>query len=173
VRDRTPTQRGLLVRERLLCHDMPPPPPFVGDIPEATGLETTRERYETIHAGNDACAGCHALMDPIGFGFEHLDAAGRFRADERGLPIDDSGYLRDATGDLEFTGPTELAATLAATPETSRCMASFMASYVYGLDHHDTPCLVTGLAESFARGELGIVDFYVRLATAPHFTRRR
>src|SRR5690606_33667595 len=124
--------RGVLVRERFLCHDMPPPPPVVGDLPEPTGNETTRERYEEIHAGNPSCAGCHSLMDPIGFAFEHLDASGRYRETEAGLPIDDSGYLAALGGeDIPFEGPTELAVALAERPEVATCVASYLASYAY------------------------------------------
>lgn len=169
----SPTQRGKLVRKKLLCYDVPPPPPVVGDLPQPTGHETTRQRYEDIHAGNPSCAGCHSMMDGIGFGFEHLDASGRYRADEDGLPIDDSGYLRGLeTGDIVFHGPTELADALAARPEPYECAAEYMASFAYGLDHHDTPCLVSSLTEDFRAGKLGIVDFYVKLTATKYFTRR-
>jgi len=167
----SPTQRGQLVRERLLCYDIPPPPPVVGDIPAPTGNETTRQRYEQ-HAANPSCAGCHALMDPIGFAFEKLDATGRFREMEGSFPIDDSGKLTGAGPEVTFTGPTELAEALAAKPETASCMASFMASQAYGLDHHDTACLVTSPSAKLARGEISIVDYYIGLTATPHFTRR-
>ena len=32
-----------------------------------------------MHAGNKMCAGCHNLIDPIGFGFEKFDAIGMRR----------------------------------------------------------------------------------------------
>jgi hypothetical protein len=169
----SPTQRGKLVRKKLLCYDVPPPPPVVGDLPQPTGNETTRQRYEDIHAGNPSCAGCHSMMDGIGFGFEHLDASGRYRADEDGLTIDDSGYLRGLeSSDIAFQGPADLADKLAARPEPYECAAEYMASFAYGLDHHDTPCLVSSLAEDFRAGKLGIVDFYVKLTATRYFTSR-
>jgi hypothetical protein len=167
----SPTQRGALVRERLLCTDIPPPPPVVGDIPPPTGAETTRQRYE-MHAENPSCSGCHQLMDPIGFAFEHLDAGGRYRAMEGPFPIDDRGVITDLGNDITFTGPDELASALAAAPQTSTCMASYMASHTYGLDHHDTSCLVSSLAQQLASGQIGIVDFYVGLTATRHFTNR-
>ncbi len=169
----SPTQRGLVVRERMLCFDPPPPPPTVGDLPEPTGNETTRERYEDVHAGNPVCAGCHKMFDPIGFAFEHLDASARFRDTENGLAIDDSGYVTAlADEDLVFSGPTELAILLSERPEPAACMASYMASYAYGLDHHDTSCLVSDLADELAAGNAGIFDAWLRLASTPHFTTR-
>lgn len=167
----SPTQRGLLVRERLLCTDMPPPPPVVGDIPAPTGNETTRDRYE-VHSENPACSGCHLLMDPIGFAFEHLDATGRHRATEGVFPIDDTGSIEGLDAPIAVTGPTELASALAARPEPATCMAAYMASHAYGLDHHDTACLVTSPAARLAAGEISIAELYVELASTPHFTRR-
>ena len=55
---------------------------------------TTRELYE-LHAGQPSCAGCHSLLDAVGFNFEDLDAAGRFRTTENGYPVDTSGALLD------------------------------------------------------------------------------
>jgi hypothetical protein len=169
----SPTKRGHLVRSRLLCSDVPPPPKFAGDVPEPTGAETTRQRYETLHATKPACSVCHQLMDPIGFAFEHLDAGGRYREDEDGLPIDARGTVTGTSaGDLRFDGPTALAQALARLPETSDCMAAFMASYAFGLDDHDVPCTVRTAAAELRAGTIGIADFYVRLARAPHFRTR-
>jgi uncharacterized protein DUF1588/uncharacterized protein DUF1592/uncharacterized protein DUF1595/uncharacterized protein DUF1587 len=167
----SPTKRGKLVRERMLCYDMPPPPPVVGDIQPPNPNQTTRQRYEE-HTSNEACSGCHALMDSIGFSLEHLDAAGRYRATEGSFEIDDSGAINGFDHDILIQGPTELASELAALPETSACMGSFMASFAYGLDHHDTPCLASTLIASFQRGDIGIMDFYLQLSLANHFTHR-
>ena len=32
-----------------------------------------------VHLNNESCASCHALIDPIGFGFEKFDAIGQRR----------------------------------------------------------------------------------------------
>jgi hypothetical protein len=111
-------------------------------------------------------------MDPVGFAFEHLDAAGRFRADENGLTIDDTGVLKVGDDDVAFTGPTELAVTLSERPETAECVASYVASFAYGLDNHDTSCLVSSLTEDFRSKDLGFVDFYIGLSKTRYFTNR-
>jgi hypothetical protein len=168
----SPTQRGKLIRERLLCNDMPPPPPVVGDIPAPTGAETTRQRYEE-HTQLEACAGCHVAMDPMGFTFEHLDATGRYRETEGAFPIDDTGAIYGLESEpIDVAGPVELASALADRPETSSCMAAFMGSYTYGLDHHDTTCLISSLADGLAGGQLSIADFFVELTATKHFRER-
>jgi hypothetical protein len=45
------------------------------------------------HRSNASCAGCHAFLDPMGFAFENYDAIGRWRDQEKKLPIDASGSL--------------------------------------------------------------------------------
>jgi hypothetical protein len=55
-----------------------------------------RERMAE-HRANPACAGCHKLMDPVGFSLENYDAVGRWRAAQDGKPIDASGGLPDGS----------------------------------------------------------------------------
>ncbi|MEM6925676.1 MAG: DUF1592 domain-containing protein, partial [Myxococcota bacterium] len=55
----SPVHRGVLVRERLLCEELPPPPPNLDTSPPAVDpTQSTRERYSQ-HADDPACAGCH------------------------------------------------------------------------------------------------------------------
>src|SRR5262249_13648275 len=51
---------------------------------------------------NPACAGCHKLMDPIGFALEPFDAIGRERAEDGGNKIDASGTMYDG---ISVNGP--------------------------------------------------------------------
>ena len=168
----SPTQRGLLVRDRLLCFHPPAPPPGVPTIPPPTPEMTTRERYEQ-HASDSLCAGCHDYMDPIGFGFEHLDAGGRFQALDNGQPIDASGVL-GALGSppLDFYGQTELALALAAREEPGACLAEHVAAYSFGLAQTEVGCLVEGPAADLGAGRIGVLDYWMGLASAPHFRYR-
>jgi hypothetical protein len=169
----SPTKRGHLVRSRLLCQDVPPPPPVVAPLPEPTDADTTRQRVEVLHLADNSCRGCHLQMDPIGFGLEHLDASGRYRDKEGRFDIDDRGELRSTSaGDLTFKGPEELARNLARLPETSECMAAFLASNAFGMDHHDTPCMVRSAVDELRAGTIGLVEYYVRMARAEHFRNR-
>ena len=56
------------------------------------GKQTLRQQFEK-HREDISCAGCHALLDPIGFALENYDAIGRFRELDNGQPIDASGQL--------------------------------------------------------------------------------
>ena len=168
----SPTQRGYMVRTKFMCDPPPPPPAEVGDLPEPDAASTTRERYET-HVSEPSCASCHGLMDPIGFGFEGLDAGGRFRLEENGNPIDHSGTILGLDGeDVDFSGPVELANALAGSQSVSECVAAQMASFAFGLDPENTQCIVDGPAAAMAEGEIGMVDAFVAFAGTQHFLRR-
>jgi hypothetical protein len=132
----SPTRRGHMVRTNLMCNVVPPPPPVVDPIPEPTEARTTRQRYEELHAQNPACKNCHAMMDSIGFAFEHLDAAGRFRLREGKFDIDDSAIVTASTkGDLKVKGASELSRALAGLPEVNDCLAAYLAAYALGVSH--------------------------------------
>ena len=84
----SPIHRGVIVRERLLCDHLEPPPEGLDIMPPVfdPGL-TTREQF-AAHTEDDQCRGCHRLIDPIGFGFEANDGIGRFREQEAGQLIE-------------------------------------------------------------------------------------
>jgi hypothetical protein len=105
----SPTLRGKYVLDVILGTPPPPPPPGVSQIDEAKGAKeakTFREKL-SLHATQPNCAGCHAKIDPLGFGMENFDAIGRWR--KSGGDVDATGKL--PTGE-QFNGPKELRAVL-------------------------------------------------------------
>ena len=153
-----PTGRGLFIREQFLCQQVPPPPPGVDtNLPEVEESKpvTNRERL-AIHAGNAMCAGCHKLIDPIGFGFEKFDAIGMRRekhkllfypnltgvAARRAQPkqieleLDTKGSVAGIQ-DSDFASPRELGELLAKTPQCQECIVKQLFRYMAG--RQDTP----------------------------------
>jgi hypothetical protein len=167
----SPTQRGAFVRSHLLCVDPPPPPPNIGALPAPTATNTTRERYEMMHAASSGCAGCHKGIDPIGFALEHFDSAGRYRDTENGFPINDAALLTLEGKEISFTGATELANFVAQDKRSSSCLAAYVASFAFGLDHHEMPCLASTPTAALSSGG-SIVEYFISLAGTPHFRQR-
>jgi hypothetical protein len=134
-----PVQRGLFVREQLLCHELPPPPPDVDTTPpDPDPNATTRERFRQ-HSANERCATCHQLLDPVGFGLENFDQLGRYRSDENGMPIDASGNLLIMdNNELEgpFNGALELADKLSQSGQVRDCLATQW--FRYGMGRAET-----------------------------------
>jgi cytochrome c553 len=101
----SPTLRGKYVLEVILGTPPPPPPPGAGQLDEAKApkeAKTFRDKL-ALHAAQPSCAGCHAKIDPLGFGLENFDAVGRWRASGEG--IDAVGRL---PGGAPFDGPAGL-----------------------------------------------------------------
>ena len=127
----SPIHRGVMVRERLLCNELPPPPPGVANgIPEIDPDSSNRERY-TIHSADPACAGCHNLIDSIGFGFEHYDAVGRWQDTDGVHEIDASGNV-SGIENSDFDGAGELAGVLAHSDAVTDCYAEQWSRHALG-----------------------------------------
>jgi hypothetical protein len=108
----SPVQRGKYVMEVLLGTPPPPAPPVVPALPENADLRTghvakplsVRLRLEE-HRKNAACAGCHKMMDPIGFALENFNPIGVWRTNDSGFRIDPTGKMFDGT---KLDGPASL-----------------------------------------------------------------
>jgi len=86
-----------------------------------------------MHREAPQCQGCHTLMDPLGFAFEHFDGVGLWRDQENGAAIDDSGEVPegfDVTG--PFNGVVELAQKVAQSQDVQSCYAGRFLNYAYG-----------------------------------------
>jgi hypothetical protein len=163
----SPVIRGKWILANILGVAPPPPPP--GGVPplKATaGVEkpvSMRERMAQ-HRANPACAGCHALMDPIGFSMENYDAIGRWRTHESGKPIDADGGLPDGS---KFEGVAGLQKALLSRPEGFvNTMAEKLLTYSLGrgVEYYDGPAVRKIVRESrdqdyrFSSLVLGIVN---------------
>jgi hypothetical protein len=168
----SPTRRGLLVMERLLCRDKPVVPPDVPVLGEPQpGQLTTRQRYEQVHAQTGSCKACHQTFDPIGFGFEHYDEAGRYRDQDGGLPVDSASYVPlDGDELFRFADLEELARGLAAQKLPYECATGFVSTYVFGAAEG---CLGETKRGAFIDQQLGFIDYMASLAAEPHFAERR
>jgi hypothetical protein len=139
------TRRGEMVREQLLCQDIPAPPPGVNaNVPPAQPGETEQQTFAR-HTTDSSCASCHTLMDPIGWGLSGFDAAGAIRTlDNNGQPVSVAGQIVGMTPP-DFNGPVELGQKLAAAPEFEACFARELFRYVYG--RVETANDATGISE--------------------------
>lgn len=128
----SPSKRGKFVRESILCQSIPEPPPGVSTVIPPQPTKTMREKL-AAHAMDPKCAGCHAIIDPIGLAFEHFDAIGAFRETDDGVALDVSGNL-DGT---PFADARELSELLAASPEAADCTVRSL--YRHALGHIERP----------------------------------
>jgi hypothetical protein len=114
----SPIHRGVFIVRSLLGRTLRPPPEAAVPLPPNLhpGL-TTRERV-ALQTEPSQCRGCHGMVNPLGFALENFDAAGRYRAQEKGRPIDASGFYEPSAGERKsFRGVRELAEALASSQE--------------------------------------------------------
>ena len=171
----SPVFRGKFVREQLMCDTLPlPPNDLVIEPPELDPTKTTKEQFEEIGA-NPSCAGCHALMNPIGFIFEHYDGIGLWRDEQNGKPIDATGEVVQ-TEDIDgsYDGAVELAHALADSTQIQECVSSqwFRFAYNRTVTTEDS-CSLEQLNQVFADSGFDIKTLLVELTQTNAFLYRR
>lgn len=167
-----PVKRGKRVYQGLLCKDLVPPPGVVippADPPTAGG--TTRQRFAR-HEEN-ACAGCHVLLDPLGFAFENYDGIGKYRTTDNGLPVDAASSTTLDGASVSFKNGVELSAILAQSKEAQNCFAKHWVRYA--LDRLETDFDQASLEtanQAFSQGGFKIPALISGLTAARSFRYR-
>jgi Protein of unknown function (DUF1592)/Protein of unknown function (DUF1588)/Protein of unknown function (DUF1587)/Protein of unknown function (DUF1585)/Protein of unknown function (DUF1595)/Planctomycete cytochrome C len=139
----SPVERGKWVLTNLLGVPPQPPPPNIPPLQDTSTdgrVLSLRERMEQ-HRANPVCAGCHKVMDPIGFALENFDGIGRWRNTEDGARIDTSGTLFNG-GNVD--GVVGLRQNLVAQPEIFvSVITEKMLTYALGrgLEYYDMPAV--------------------------------
>ena len=137
----SPVKRGVWMLETLFGTPPKPPPPNVPPIePDIRGATTIRQQLDK-HRSVQACADCHAKIDPLGFALEAYDPIGGFRsAYPNGAPIDPSGEYRGVV----LHGPADIRTYLSNQPSfLSQPLAHRLLTYALGrpLGLGDQPAL--------------------------------
>jgi hypothetical protein len=188
----SPTARGLFVREQFLCQHVADPPPGVNtNLPPVTEAKpmTNRDRMAS-HTTERMCAGCHTLIDPIGFGFEKFDAIGQrrdklkitfgqtFGEGKRGQPqkvstveldLDTKGQVAGIPNSA-FASPKELGAVLAASPQCQECVVKQYFRYISG--RTETPAdrpLIRSVFEDFRKSDFKFKEMIISMVRAREF----
>ena len=128
----------------------------------------------TQHRANPTCAGCHKIMDPIGFALENLDADGSWRTrqgGDGGTTIDTRVKLYDGQ---EVDGPAGLrTALLRYSPQFVRMMIEKMMTYALGrgLEYTDMPT-VRAIARDIAKDDNRFSAIVLNVVRSAQFQMR-
>ena len=136
----SPVERGKWILTNLLGVPPAPPPPGVPPLKESytDKPQTLRERMEQ-HRKDPVCAGCHKVMDPIGFSLENFDATGHWRTNDEGAKIDPTGTLFNGAA---LDGVNGLRRELVSRPDVFvGVMTEKMMTYALGrgVEYYDMP----------------------------------
>jgi hypothetical protein len=171
----SPVKRGKWILEQLLDAAPPPPPPDAPDLAKQDTSDnaklTLRQRTEK-HRTDPACAACHRVMDPLGFGLENFDAIGRWRTvDDYGAPVDALGEL---PGKVRFASPADLRKILVARRDefvrafTGKLLAFALGRRLSGYDE----VVADDLAEAALANGARLDDLVLAIVTSYPFLNR-
>jgi hypothetical protein len=173
-----PVFRGVAIAQRVTCMGLDSPASFNIEVipPAPDPTVTTRERYD-VHVRDSICAGCHEVIDPFGFAFEHYDGMGAYRDLDHGKSVDsavDVSVRRDFDG--HYADSNQLAAALAESPNVRECFARFMFRALAGEgDGAATPGeeeFITAWRATPATAGGNIVETLISAVTTPGFAVR-
>ncbi len=177
--DTSAVHRGLEIRTRVLCQDIPPPPPGAvaqgSQLPEdATEAERTRALME-----NPECGACHQLINPLGMAFEHYDALGAWRQTySDGEAIEAQWELLGApegVEDVTFDGAPELVALLAGTEPVAECFTRNWMHHSYGVEPGGTDvgqCALDDITTAFIESGENLPELIVYMTRSDAFRFR-
>ena len=113
-------------------------------------------------------------MEPIGFGFEHFDAAGLWRDTEAGKAIDATGEITHTSdSDGAFNGTLELASKLSKSAQVQTCAVKQAFRFGYGRGESDLDqCTLGRLGSAFAKGGGNFGDLLIELTQTDAFLYR-
>jgi hypothetical protein len=173
----SPVKRGVWVLENILGTPPPEPPPNVPPLEDTKGDEgkvlTLREQM-TRHRAAPTCAGCHKIMDPIGFALENFDADASWRTKqggEGGTAIDAKVILFDGQ---QVDGPVALQqALLRYSPQFVRMFIEKMMTYAAGrgVEYTDMPT-IRAIAADVAKTDNRFSSIVLAVVRSPQFHMR-
>lgn len=175
AKESSPVQRGKMVRTRLLCQELPPPPANVDTNLKPSGSGKTTRQHFAEHSDNPLCASCHKMMDPIGFGFEHYDAFGRRREQDNGQPVDASGFVATSNGDIPFTGIPGLTEylTTEAGDAVNSCLVRYWSYFAFGsAGWSEDQCTYDAIAEQAKADGFALQSVVKAIVKTSRFSRR-
>jgi hypothetical protein len=149
---------------------------------------TNRERLG-VHLTNQSCAGCHVLIDPIGFGLEGFDNIGRSRnkfvmrtqqqrdavtnaqraPKDIELTLDTSGHIQGIPNS-QFTTAKALGHILANDPTCQRCIVKLVFRYAMGRHEGEQDREpIDSLYEGFRKSDFRFRELLLALVTSRTF----
>lgn len=172
-----PIRRAVWLLDRLLGSPPAPPPPDVPELDSETAKKkklSIRQQME-LHREKEACADCHAGIDPWGVSFEEYDAVGKWRKELRQKPKSKPQPLdleTELPGGHQLQGMKDLKSHLLSLEKDrfGRALGEKMLSYALGrsLEFTDEQTVKT-LARDFKRSDYHLRDLIARVVETEAF----
>ena len=147
----SPVLRGKFILGQVACSPPQPPPDNIDTtLPAPDPTKSARQQLIEL-TGQGVCNVCHTMINPMGFALDHFDGLGRYRATDRGMPIDTSAQVVvpvDAKG--SYIGHEDFLAGLANSRAVRSCLASKWFIYAHGrVPGAEDACSLQGALTTF------------------------
>nr|WP_276599496.1 DUF1588 domain-containing protein [Nannocystis sp. SCPEA4] len=169
--------RGKWIREELLCQNVPDLPITVdAKLSEASKSQSARQRMSEQIDADPYCAGCHALMNPLGYPFEIYNHAGFLRVEDHGGPPDGTSNLVGMPSpelDGPVTSAIDFSQRLANSRYAKRCFMRQAFRYFAGREEtmHDA-CTMVAIEKAYDDSGGSFTEMLIALFNSDSFQTR-
>lgn len=164
--------RGAWVQKTFLCRELEIPTALLDSLSDELDGLTYQQMLDRRNS-DQACAGCHAQIDPIGVGFTRYDESGHY---DETVDIAQFGITPALPGveNGGFSNLGELASLLRARPELAGCLTDRVFLYTDGREATGPDsCRIEHAAGQFTTDNNRFVSILEGLVLAPEFRLRR
>lgn len=173
----SPVERGAWVLRYLLHNPPPPAPPNVPQLDRLDGKPVSPRERLAAHMEEAQCAQCHRKIDPIGFGLENFNAAGKWREvdydpkTKKEWPIDPAGAFHNGP---DFKSYFELRDLVAArSDDFARGFTEALIEYGLGRPYGFTDdALASGIVARAKEEDYAIHGFIQALVSSEAFGKK-
>lgn len=163
--------RGSWIQNTFFCLDLSLPTQLLDSVSDELAGLTFPEIMEKRNT-DGACAGCHALIDPIGVGLAAYDEAGQYMSDFDMYQYGIAPSLPQTK--TEFATAGELAAMLRERASLAECITKKLFLYTGGREATaQDSCTVAQATAKFTGDQYRFASVLEGLVAAPQFRVRR
>lgn len=160
-------ERGDAIVSRFLCEVLPDPPEsLLAELNELATSDKSEVEKMRIRADNPQCAGCHSVMDPVGYSFHRFDLVSRYDVTEEAPETSVKGTA--VNGVREMIGAVA-DSTRFETCATEKLMIYALGRRVLSTNEADA-CYVNETVDSVRANGGGLQDLLVAVAMSPTMT---
>lgn len=169
--------RGKWIREELLCQNIPDLPLNVdAALSEESKMDSARKRISEQIDADPYCAGCHQMMNPLGYPFEIYNHAGFVRVEDHGGEPDGTSTLENMPSP-ELNGPVtdaiDLSKRLGSSPYAKRCFIRQSFRYFAGREETMADaCTMVALEKAYDESGGSFTELFIALVNSESFQLR-
>ncbi len=163
--------RGQFLLENIMCGKLGSPPPGVDTTPPEVTPGSSQRFYSEQRVNDPSCGGCHSQIEPLAWGLERFDGAGRVATTDRfGNELREDGNLAvpGQTEALPFSTIGEMMSLLSDSARLQDCLSLKAAQFAVGRLLLDSDgCSLVDMRDRFVPTDGSYQELIVAIALSP------